>query len=52
MTTSEYTGGNNGWGTMIVKCSICGEVIEEWEVDELGVPTNLIFRDEDHDCLA
>lgn len=40
---SEYTGVSKGWGTMITRCSVCGEVIAEYECDENGIPTKPIF---------
>lgn len=51
MTVSRYVGGNNGWGTMVYECAICGEVVAEYECDENGVPTVAIFDySEEHIC--
>lgn len=48
---SEYTGGNNGWGTMIYRCPFCGEIVAEYNCDEDGVPTDRIFDNADsHKC--
>ena len=50
-TLSEYTGGNAGWGTMVSRCAICGEVVAEYNCDEQGLPTTAIFDDcESHQC--
>lgn len=42
-TTAHYTGGCNGWGTLVYKCSICGEEVAEFECDEKGLPVNALF---------
>ena len=48
---SYYTGGVNGWGTMIMKCATCGEIVAEYECDDMGVPTEPIFDNIDtHIC--
>jgi predicted RNA-binding Zn-ribbon protein involved in translation (DUF1610 family) len=50
-TLSQYTGGNSGYGTMISRCSICGEIVAEYECDENGIPTDAIFDNTDtHMC--
>jgi len=51
MCTSYYTGGASGWGTMIIENEDLDDnfaivrVVEEYEVDEFGVPTKLIRRE-------
>lgn len=48
MSTSYYTGGASGWGTMIIEDEDLDDnlrVVEEWEVDEFGIPTKLIRRE-------
>ena len=48
---SHYTGGANGWGTLVSVCADCGEIVAEYECDENGVPTVAIFDDSDtHTC--
>lgn len=50
-TISHYTGGNAGWGTMVCECTVCGEVVAEYECDDLGRITKAIFNyEDDHDC--
>jgi len=46
-TNSRYTGGNSGWGTMGTYCSDCGALIAEYAVDKDGVPTDLLWTEED-----
>lgn len=48
---SQYTGGINGWGTMICRCPDCGEIIAEFECDEQGRIVQAVFDDSDsHEC--
>ena len=50
-TLSQYTGRNNGWGTMQSFCSICGEIVAEYECDEDGRPIRCLFNNiERHVC--
>ena len=50
-TLSHYTGGSNGWGTLVSCCAECGEVVLEQECDKDGIPTNVIWdTTEDHVC--
>lgn len=51
MTTARYTGGNNGWGTLVYECADCGEVVAEYYCDENGIPTEAIFDyTDEHEC--
>ena len=48
---AEYTGGSNGWGTLIYKCSFCGEIVAEYTTDDNGNPMIELFDDsETHVC--
>ena len=49
-TTSEYTGGNSGWGEMVSRCVDCGKIVARYECDEDGTPVKTIFEDENHEC--
>lgn len=51
MSNSYYTGGNSGWGTMVVEDELDDntKAIEEWEVDEDGIPTRLIKKWEENE---
>ena len=42
-SNSHYTGGNNGWGTLVYECDLCGAPVAEFNVDENGIPTDPIF---------
>ena len=43
MWKTQYTGGNNGWGQMVLRCVLCDEVVAVYECDENGIRTNCIF---------
>lgn len=51
MCKSYYTGGASGWGTMIIEDEDLDDdlqivrIVEEWEVDEDGIPTKLLRRE-------
>jgi len=48
---SHYTGGNNGWGTMVSECEVCHEIVAEYRCNELGIPVEKIFdNSESHEC--
>lgn len=49
---SKYTGrGCHDWGTMIFRCKVCGELVAEYDCDEDGVPTDVIFDNiDEHGC--
>ena len=50
-TLSEYTGGKSGWGTMVSRCSICGEIVAEYECDEDGIPRVALYDNTgSHEC--
>ena len=50
-TYSRYTGGNSGWGTLAIFCTDCDTMIAEYECDQDGIPTTLIWSEEDtHVC--
>lgn len=49
-TTSQYTGGNSGWGDMISRCVDCGKIVARYECDEDGTPVKTIFEEEYCDC--
>lgn len=44
MFNSMYTGGNEGWGTIQTFCSLCGEMVAEYECDGDGRPVRCIFN--------